>query len=870
MIVFPRTCANLSALILVASILPLAEGVGRPSRHPAVSTVRRALGKSRRKEEKDARRERLQQVVSYVDRQSEHHADNPHLIAELRLLSISALIELEDGAAAQDIAVVLLRDYHEAVGEERFTFWLRTKLRTITFRKQDEVLKILKTAASQIGFPLPSPASSADQDSDGDGVAGSEEKCHGYDDRQDSDADGVPDGCDKCWGFPDSEDEDKDGFPDGCDYCAGHPDLDSDLDDVPDGCDSCVGNYNPMVPRPSDDRLFDPDCECGFYPVAECCWQPDEDGDGMGDPCDYTKDLKMVSVSDRAGRKLESLEYNEFGKPSRLLKWDGEDSVMMVTTYEYNEFRELESYTEQPQDGSAAPRVTKVYYDDKNRYIGKIVQGEDDNEPFYYHNDRHKLIKVTTATDPPEAAKILKRHDWDDQGRLLRSEVLNEETDRLEEVLVSRYIDHDDRTWEVTTRERIDADSERLVIESFASNGRRIWVKQYADPISPRGADPSVEPEFTQFLYQFEEGPRGARLNEWYTTILPSGLREVRGWRLEGESHKPGSRKIFEEYVSSVETPSDSDKQQWRRRILNYFPRAGYEEVEERSSDGAVTLIERDADEPSRVILRESRRPGPNGVQVTRQRYTYNEAGRVTKEETQEATGTITNTYEYDHQGRVVLDRREGKNGVVERHTAFDSFDRVTSAFIAVHAPGFSIALPDWFVQLDELPEPMKLQSGGGVGASGQVGDQEDSWVVRLTIEEIPLDPEHSNESLRTVSQRLLADHFVQQVGMQVETIRSETIRSEPIRLCDRTQAHLEEAKPKPQEDKQSALRFLQLCAKGSGDTVWVVRMRLMQYTTAPAHSPSASLIKTLEVYLTSFCLDRRHFDLEKIRAAAS
>ena len=155
MIVSARTCTNLSALIFVASILAPSGGTAKAGNHGTISAVENALRKPRRKREKDARRERLQHVVPYVARQSERHADKPHLVAELRLLLIPTLIELEDSAAAQRIAVMLIKDYHKAVGEERFTFWLRTKLRTITFRKQNDVLEVLKTAASQVGLALP-------------------------------------------------------------------------------------------------------------------------------------------------------------------------------------------------------------------------------------------------------------------------------------------------------------------------------------------------------------------------------------------------------------------------------------------------------------------------------------------------------------------------------------------------------------------------------------------------------------------------------------------------------------------------------------------------------------------------------------------
>jgi hypothetical protein len=854
----------------IASLQPSAAS------EPAVDVINGAFHRAMLFKDPAMRRQSLDPFPPYLDRKIREHADKPELVAMLRMELVRVELERGNPDAAQKVASQLFSDFRKSAGSPRFEWWLSWQLHVTRAHNEKQFAEFLAKAAAGLDIKIPAQPTRSHSDEDGDGVPYEKDRCPGFDDHQDSDADGVPDGCDSCWGFPDQQDADKDGFPDGCDFCPGNPDADGDLDDVPDGCDNCVGYFNPMVPRPNYDRKHDPNCDCSKYPAPDCCWQPDEDHDGLGDPCDSTRPQKVKAIQDKSGKTLQSFEYNDFGELSRSLKWDSERSVMMITTYEYNQFREAISRTEAPQDGSAPPRKTKLYYDENHRYIGSITEGDAYPGPFvYYDNDKH-LIRITEATDPPEKAKILERFERDGSGNVLKHEVFNPANTQLAEASVKKYVMNADGSREIITRERLNQNSEKMTVEGYASScaGRPAWIEEYPRPISPPGGDPVGEPLITRFLYHQETSPRGVTLADGKTIIQPSGIREYEGWRIQGEPYKPGSTKLYEHYRTSVEKPTDSQKENWTRRTEAHFTKTNYYYlVEERLADGAMISYQRDPDDPDRVLVEEHRNRTQDGEEIVKkQSFDYSDAGRITREVTEQGGRRLTKTYDYDQQGRPTLESETNEFGTVEHHNNYDAFDRSRFRFTVVHHAEFSMALPDWFLDL-ERPKGAVIMQAQGIGSGDSpliIGSDispsntgGNSEYVELIVEQHRLSKDTSAALDQLSAERLKAVA----AGRNWES--AEDGRGETIRLCGGAEGRLVKKKIKF-APKGEAGCVLLLCLRGKDDAVWLVHMVIRPVSRGRESPPGFPNVDLYQLFLTSFCTERTAFKTDMIEAQLS
>ncbi len=139
-----------------------------------------------------------------------------------------------------------------------------------------------------------------DSDDDNDGVADASDNCPKLANagQEDADSDGVGDACDNCPEVQNAAqaDTDGDGLGDACDNCPDIPNLtqtDSDGDGMGNPCDS--DDDNDGIPDDDGDGTWDPctngatsDCDdnCTYVPNPD---QADQDGNGVGDACDYTR-----------------------------------------------------------------------------------------------------------------------------------------------------------------------------------------------------------------------------------------------------------------------------------------------------------------------------------------------------------------------------------------------------------------------------------------------------------------------------------------------------------------------------------------------------------------------------------------------------
>lgn len=861
----PNRCIAFS--VAIAALLYLSTPAHGARRfHRTLSVAKAELRSLERMGDREGTEARFDSLIAYLERQIERHSDKPELAVELRLLLFRTYFERGDSDAAERTAKRLITQYQEAVGENLCKSWLFTKLYLYSNSRKTPWIDSLAVVVEQMGMKEAAlTAVVTREDRDGDGVPDSEDRCRGFSDKRDSDDDGVPDGCDLCWGSPDGDDADGDHRPDGCDYCPGkkgYSDLDADFDDVSDGCDNCTGYYNPMVPRPEHDSHYDAECVCDDPPPSACCWQPDEDGDGLGDPCDNVRDLKLGSIVDSAGNVRATMEYNDFGKLSRWVKWDGENSKMMVTTYEYNQHRQLVQYVQVAQDGSSPPRTTKVFHDENGREIGVIKVGESEQGTFLYYDKFNEPIKRTTATDPPEKATVLELFHRDERGRLLSFEKLDPKTGRLEVIVTEEYIVNEDGSREFVTRKRWDEDSETMTIEGYGrGEDLPTWFKEYPNPISPRGSDPTEEPLVTRYFYKIENAANGERTSDWKTTVLPTGVREVHGWDIHGGRHTKGSRRVTEDYTTTVEEPLDSDKKNWTKTTEEFFPGGMYEVVYQRYPDGTEITYERDPDHPGRVLVEQTRRKSETGDQVTTGRFSYDEAGHIVRESFEDGDRSYELTSGFDFRGRKVRSGYTDALGTVTAHQKFNALDQVRFTYTVVHGSGFAMVLPEWEVDLN-THEDRDVVMRASSWRSRVTGPDSACVVasVYLVVRRPPIvRTTGSPADLESIADREFRE-FTQRRGLTLVAAPE----ASPVTLCGGAEARLLES-PVATKLPGRGGHALQLITEDEEGGPWFVQLAVeVEHDDSDCAEVCAS-VRLLKEYLASFCPQPDELDIASV-----
>ncbi|MCG3138842.1 MAG: hypothetical protein HJJLKODD_02711 [Phycisphaerae bacterium] len=473
---------------------------------------------------------------------------------------------------------------------------------------------------------------------------------------------------DQCW----QPDSDGDLWGDACDICSAQPDYDGDLDALPGCFDNCPGIDNPAVPRPEGDPLFDPQCSnCeDTWPLPDCCWQVDSDGDGLGDECDHTHALSLSAMKDRAGNVLETyVDSDEDGHPDSSYKGDPGEYISS-TVYDYQNGKLVSAVTT-PSDGSAQPRTVDYIYDPEHpdRLVGMLTAGCgcSGGNTFTFYDDLYRLSHITTAEADQSQPT----------GVLLESYTYNGEDDRYAQHHVRNglgnmvlkearwFTDNQDQSYEAVICLPLDGQYAQVQKEGYDIQGRLVELQQYNNLMETNcQAAPSLGMADSITIYEHDvELDDADCVGEQEITIHPSGIRDVSEWCIQGTLYAPGSVRETRHYRQSA---SEEIIDYRKERFVYVAAYGDYRLVSSYEPSGkVVTYTYDDAnDHPERLLTETHSDPdgaGPLPVLVIQ--YQYDGAGRVTDKIQPGPNGTdVTTHYTYDAYGRM-LTTTENYNG---------------------------------------------------------------------------------------------------------------------------------------------------------------------------------------------------------------
>lgn len=170
--------------------------------------------------------------------------------------------------------------------------------------------------------------------------------------------------------------------------------------------------------------------------------------------------------------------------------------------------------------------------------------------------------------------------------------------------------------------------------------------------------------------------------------------------------------------------------------------------------------------------------------------------------------------------------------------------------------PG-KIAVPKAWRSLDKIKPNMPLyRQGDGIGVP-ELDETKSPLQVGLTVEKFP----GSKESLKEIMSGLVDGA---KRAPRLELVGKESV--ETIKLTDGTEAMFLKA----EFIKEGSRRSLQmkLVVKDADSNAWIVSGYLVGGKESKWPTMGSNLAKRLETHLTSFCLDEKKFDVEKVSAA--
>lgn len=167
------------------------------------------------------------------------------------------------------------------------------------------------------------------------------------------------------------------------------------------------------------------------------------------------------------------------------------------------------------------------------------------------------------------------------------------------------------------------------------------------------------------------------------------------------------------------------------------------------------------------------------------------------------------------------------------------------------------IAVPKGWRSFDKIRPNMPLyRQGDGIGLPA-LDETKSPLQIGLTVEKFP----GSKESIKEIMRGLVEGA---RKAPRLDLVGKESV--ETIKLSDGTEAMLLKA----EFIKEGGRRSLQmkLVAKDTDSNVWIASGQLVGGKESRWPTAGSSLAKWLEAHLTSFSLDAKKFDAEKVKTA--